>query len=109
MRKCLLLLVLCFVAQTAAVHSQPFRFLPAAGERGRTGESLPLPVVKIGRRVLELAPGALIFDQNNRTLVHAQLPVNAEVLYTRDQAGQVQRVYILTEEEKARLAAAGKR
>jgi hypothetical protein len=109
MRKCLLLLVLCFFAQAAAVHAQHMRFLPPAGERGTTGEPLPLPLLKIGKRVLQLAAGGLIFDQNNRTIVHAQLPVNADVLYTRDQAGQVQRIFILTAEEKARLQAAGKR
>jgi hypothetical protein len=109
MRKCLLLLVLCFAIQAAAVHAQQMRFLPPAGERGRTGEPLPLPLVKIGKRVLELAAGGLIFDQNNRTVVHAHLPVNADVLYTRDQAGQVQRIFILTDDEKAALKAAGKR
>jgi hypothetical protein len=109
MRKCLLLLVLCFFAQAAAVHAQHMRFLPPAGERGTTGEPLPLPLVKIGKRVLQLAAGGLIFDQNNRTIVHAHLPVNVDVLYTRDPPGQVQRIYILTDEEKARLNAAGKR
>jgi hypothetical protein len=109
MRKCLLLLVLCFAIQAAAVHAQQMRFLPPAGERGRTGEPLPLPLVKIGSRVLQLAAGGLIFDQNNRTIVHAHLPVNVDVLYTRDASGQVPRIYILSDEEKARLAAAGKR
>ena len=79
------------------------RFLPP-GERGVTGENLPLPHVKIDKRVLRLAPGGVIFDRNNRTIVHQHLPAGADVLYTRDQAGDVMRIYLLTDDEKARLA-----
>jgi hypothetical protein len=103
MRKYLLLLALFFICEAAG--AQPFRFLPPAGERGRTGEGLPLPDVKIDRRVLRLGPGALIFDQSNRSVVHGQLPVGADVFYTRDLGGNIQRIYILTDEEKARLTA----
>jgi hypothetical protein len=68
-----------------------------------------LPNVIIGSRVLRMAPGAVIYDQSNRTIVHQHLPAGAEIFFTRDQAGNVQRIYILTDAEKARLAAAGKR
>ena len=103
MRKSLLLLVLLAICQAAS--AQFVRFLPPAGERGRTGESLPMPDVKIGRQVLRLAPGAVIIDQNNRTVVQGALPVGADVFFTRDQAGNVQRIYVLTDAEKARFAA----
>ena len=103
MRKSLLLLVLFTIYQAAS--AQFIRFLPPFGERGRTGESLPMPDVKIGRQVLRLAPGAVIIDQNNRTVVQAALPVGVDVFYTRDQAGNVQRIYVLTDEERVRLAA----
>ena len=102
MRKCLLLLALCFIPAAAAI-AQFVRFLPA-GELGRTGEKLPLPEVTIDKRVLRLTPGGIIFDQNNRAILHQQLPAGAEVLYTRDQAGNVQRIYILTDEERVRFA-----
>src|SRR4051812_11682799 len=98
MRKSLLLLVLLLVLQGA--YAQPFRTLPAAGERGRTGESLPLPDVQIGRRVLRLSPGALVFDQNNRSIVHAAIPVGAHVFFTRDSSGDIRRLYILTDQER---------
>ena len=92
---------------TAQFISQ--RFLPAQGERGRLGEAQPLPMVKIGNRVLRMAPGAVIYDQQNRSILHAHLPQNADVYFTKDPAGNVMRVYILTEQERARLDAAGKR
>ena len=103
MRKSLLLLGLLIACQTA--QAQFVRFLPPVGERGKTGETLPLPDVKIDRRVLRLAPGGVIVDQNNRTILHAHLPVGAEVFFTRTQTGDIQRIYILTAEEQARLKA----
>jgi hypothetical protein len=85
------------------------RFLPPQGERGRLGEPQPLPMVKIGNRVLRMAPGAVIFDQQNRSILHAHLPQSADVYFTKDPAGNVLRVYILSEQERARLDAAGTR
>jgi hypothetical protein len=41
--------------------------------------------------------------------VHGQLPTGAEVLYSMDTAGAIQRMYILTDEELLRLQQAGKR
>ena len=99
MRKSLLLLVLLLFLEAA--HAQPFRTLPVAGELGRTGDTLPLPAVKIGRRVLRLGPGALVFDQNNRTVLHGLIPVHAHVFFTRDSHGDIRRLYILTEQERA--------
>ena len=103
MRKSLLLLVLSMIFGTA--HAQPFRTLPVAGYLGTTGDRLPLPGIVINKTVLTLAPGAVIYDQNNRTLTHAQLPVGADIFFTGDGVGNVMRVYILTAAEKARLKA----
>ena len=85
------------------------RFLPPQGERGRLGASQPLPYVQIGNRVLRLAPGGLIYDAQNRSMVHASLPPSADVLYTKDERGDIQRLYILSQQEKTRLDQAGKR
>jgi hypothetical protein len=109
MRKLLLLLALSLFMQLTHGHAQVMRTLPAAFERGRTAESQPLPHVKIGSRVLRLAPGAVIYDQHNRSIVHEHLPVGSEVAYTKDQSGTIQRIYILTDQELLRLAQAGKR
>lgn len=79
------------------------RPLPAQGERGRVGEQQPLPNIKIGSRVFQLAPGAVIYDQQNRSIVQSSLPAGVEVYYTRDTAGNVTRVFVLTDQEKKRL------
>jgi hypothetical protein len=103
MRKILLLLILSafFWAQTGA--AQQIRQLPASGKRGVTGKSLPLPKVAIGRDTFDLAPGGVIFDTYNRTILHNSLPVGADVWYQINSDGQLQRIYILRPEEQARL------
>ena len=109
MRKSLLLLLFSALLSSSAASAQVGRLLPDNGERATTGESQPLPLVKLGKSILRLAPGGLIFDQHNRTIVHASLPVKAEVLVVRNQAGDIQRMYILTAAEEARLRQAGRR
>ena len=104
--------LVCAALLSAGSASAQFisqRFLPEKGERGRVGEPQPLPMMKIGDRVLRLAPGAVIYDQQNRSILHAHLPQGADVYFTKDLTGSVLRVYILTDQERARLAAAGRR
>jgi hypothetical protein len=111
-RKLLLLLVFwsCLAAAIpAAAQFIQQRFLPANGARGTLGEPQLFPAVRIGSRTLRLSPGARIYDRSNRTIVHAQLPPGAEVLYSTDQTGDIQRMYILTDEELLRLRQAGRR
>ena len=112
MRKLLLLLIFysCLTAPgPAAAQFIQQRFLPANGVRGTLGEPQVFPAVRIGSRTLRLSPGARIYDRSNRTIVHAQLPPGAEVLYSTDQGGDIQRMYILTDEELLRLRQAGRR
>ena len=112
MRKLLLLLILSVSIGTCAAAYAQFisqRFLPANGERGKLGTQQEYPLVQIGSKVLRLSPGARIYDAANRTIVHAHLPAGAEIFYSKEQSGAVQRIYILTEQEIARLKAAGKR
>ena len=112
MRKLLLLLIFSVTAAAAVPAAAQFisqRFLPANSELGTLGATQLFPGVAIGRNVLLLTPGARIYDRDNRTIVHAQLPPGAEVVYSRDQAGYVQRIYILTEQELLALKQAGKR
>jgi hypothetical protein len=113
MRKILLLfnLLACSaIAATASAvlwpqpgYAQQVRFLPANGKRGVTGNNLPLPQVVIGRETRILAPGGIIFDTYNRTIVHGSLPVGADVWYQLNDTGQIQRIYILRPDEQARL------
>ena len=109
MHKYLLLLTLYGLVAIGSAYAQHVRMLPAQGERGTLGENQPLPLVKIGGKVLRLAPGGVIYDQSNRSIVHANLPAAAAVLYTKDLNGDIQRMYILTEQEQVRLDRAGKR
>jgi hypothetical protein len=82
---------------------QQIRQLPANGKRGTTGDLLPLPQVVINRETLTLAPGGLIFDTNNRTILHQSLPPGSDVWFQLNNIGQIQRIYILRPEEQARL------
>ena len=109
MPKSLLLLAFCVACGLTTAHAQVMRILPAVFERGETGASQPLPLVKVGNRTLKLAPGAVIYDRENRSIIHEQLPVGVQVLYTRDQSGDIQRIFILTREELQRLSQAGRR
>lgn len=111
MRKSLLLLTFVVCAAIlgwAADSDAQMRQLPLNGKRGLTGESMSLPLVRIGRETLKLAPGGLIFDTQNRTIVHAALPVGADVWYQVNTGGDVQRIYILTPLEQQRLDQAKK-
>ena len=96
------LLGLGFIAvATAQLMHQ--RQLPGDGLRGDLGAPLPLPMVQIGREVLRLSPGAVVYDAQNRTIVQSALPSEGAVLYTKDANGDVQRLYILTPSEQAML------
>ena len=111
LRKFLILLTFCcpLVPLGASAQFIQQRFLPADGVRGTLGEPQAFPGVQIGNQILRLTPGARIYDQSNRTIVHGQLPSGAEVLYVTDKAGDVQRIYVLTDEELLRLKQTGKR
>jgi hypothetical protein len=108
MRNILILLIISAFSWAGLGVAQQIRFLPEKGKRGYTGERQPMPMVVIGRERLQLAPGGVIFDTNNRTIVQGNLPVGADVWYQTTTDGQVQRIYILRPEEQARLNQAGK-
>jgi hypothetical protein len=99
MRKCRILLVLGLLwagfVQAQFLSQRP---LPAQGERGRVGDPQPLPNIKIGSRVMQLAPGAVIYDQQNRSIVQSSLPPGVEVYYTKDKVVNVTRVFNLTDQ-----------
>lgn len=107
MRKILLLLKLFVLAAVFAMaqfgYAQGLRTLPANGKRGITGEPRPLPMVIINRAEAKLAPGGIIYDTNNRTILHQNLPADADVWFQLNTTGDIQRIYILTPDERARL------
>jgi hypothetical protein len=109
MLKLLLLFTLSFfgvgVSLSLSQHAeaQQIRFLPANGKRGTTGTKQALPLLIINRETLRLAPGGLIFDINNRTILHGSLPMGADIWYQLNFSGEVQRIYILRPDEQTRL------
>ena len=61
------------------------------------------PYVIIGDKRFHLAPGSLIFDQNNRIILPNYLPRRAIVLYNVDGNGDLHKMWLLTPEEVANL------
>ncbi|HUL41838.1 MAG TPA: hypothetical protein VLV32_08030 [Burkholderiales bacterium] len=78
------------------------RLLPQNGVLGELTAS-SYPYVIIGDKKLHLAPGSLIFDQNNRIILPNYLPRKATVLYSVDSNGDLHEMWILTPEEVANL------
>ena len=101
MRKLLLLLALVMLAPPAPAQS--LRTLPANAKRGTVGQQHPLPLVEINSTVLRLAPGGVIYDQNNRSIIHGALPPGAHVAFTVDMNGDIARIYLLTHAEREQL------
>jgi hypothetical protein len=76
------------------------RQFPASGKLGEiVGQQHPFPLFQIDNKVMRLAPGGLIFDENNRTILHGLVPERAHVLFVQDMTGDVTRVYILRPDE----------
>ena len=93
------------LALDAGLAYSQLRTLPANAKRAElTGYQSPFVV--IGGETRRLAPGAVIFDTNNRTITPGFLPARADVVYTIDQTGSVMRIYLLTAQEQQRLDAA---
>ncbi len=108
----LLALLVCAAASCATfwpteARAQFQRNLPAGGVVGvlAANPNLPLPMVQIDSRVFRLAPGGIIVDQNNRTILHAQIPLRAAAYIFFDGNGDVQRMFLLTPDELQRLRA----
>ncbi len=60
-------------------------------------------MVAIGKQLLRLSPGGIIFDAANRRITHGQLLPGSDVVYQLDRNGEILRIVILTPEEQARL------
>ena len=89
---------------TAGAAYAQMRTLPGNAKRATVGqEQYPLPYINIGGTRLRLAPGGVIYDQNNRTIVHGALPPGADVAVVPDMNGYIGRIYILTPQEQAQF------
>ena len=104
MPKFLLLLGLVLAYAIGASAYAQVRTLPANAKRVTVGhQQFSMPYVALGNRQVKLAPGAVIYDQQNRSIVHGALPPGADVVFTTDMQGDVSRIYILTPSEQNQL------
>lgn len=88
----------------SASHAQLVRQFPADGKLGElVGRQHPFPLLEINNKVVRLAPGGVIFDAQNRTLLHNQLPPASPVLFVEDRKGEIARIYLLRPDELERL------
>jgi len=99
----LLLLVAASLLLAATGYAQ-LRTVPANAKRATVGQPQVLPYVELNGKVLKLAPGGVIYDQNNRTIVHGALPPGADVAVTPALNGDIARIYILTPVERAQFS-----
>jgi len=101
----LLALSLTVILLTASVAYAQLRTLPANAKPAKVGaQRLPLPYINFGGTApFKLAPGGVIYDENNRYILHEALPPGADVVYTLDMNGDIARIYILTLQEQAQV------
>jgi hypothetical protein len=105
MPKFLLFLFLSIVSLPALAE----RSFPDEAVRASLKAPVPYPLVQLGGKVYRMAPGAIVRDESNRKILHTDLPSNAEVLFLPDANGEIARIWILTPEERAALARAGRK
>ncbi len=99
-------LLLLIALTTGVAHAA--RPLPPDGNTGQF-KALDYPMVQIGKNILRLAPGARVFSDGNRIVMHNQLPAEAKVMYQHDISGTVLNIWLLSEEEIQELKKAGKK
>ena len=101
----LLALSLTVILLTTGVAYAQLRTLPANAKPAKVGaQRLPLPYINFGGTApFKLAPGGVIYDENNRYILHEALPPGADVVYTLDMNGDIARIYILTPQEQAQV------
>ena len=96
------------LALTAAIattsHAQMPRQFPANSKLGELiGQQQAFPLLQINNKILRLAPGGRIIDEQNRTIVHGSLPQQASVLFVEDMNGDISRIYLLRPDELERI------
>jgi hypothetical protein len=96
------LLALIVASLAVAVCAQSLaRTIPTEARRGEFTHVMQ-GIVSVNGQRMKLAPGALIYAQNNLTIVPSEVPPNSLVDYTLDRNGDLFKVWILTPAEAAR-------
>ena len=103
MPKLLAITIAALLLSVGIAYAQ-LRAMPANAKRATVGQQqFAMPYIDLNGNRVKLAPGGVIYDQNNRTLVHGALPLGVPVAYTLDMNGDVARIYILTPQEQAQF------
>jgi hypothetical protein len=79
------------------------RTLPPATRLAKVGDPQMLPYVQLNGVVARMTPGAVIYDENNRSITQNMLPSGAIVGFTTDSSGDIARIYILTPQERTQV------
>ncbi|MBL8483395.1 MAG: hypothetical protein JNJ60_14445 [Rhodocyclaceae bacterium] len=98
MRSISVAICLMLAVFTGYAMAQPLRKVPDTAVRAKM-TSYYDGSVKLGSKVYLLAPGALIFNTENRILLPVYVPETTEVAYLLNSDGRVWRVWILAPEE----------
>ena len=106
MRKIQLACFAAIVVLAGATQAVAERTFPEHAKRGDL-QAYKYPSMKIGGHVYKLAPGSRIFNQKNLIIMPASLQVQtAPVMYLLDISGDLSRIWLLTDDEAARLPVA---
>ncbi len=100
MSRYIVTLLLAAVSLLASFSALAARAFPVDARPGQL-QGVEYPLVRIDGKVLQLAPGSVVYDQNNLSVVGAMLPQSAPVYYRLDSQGQVRNIWIMTPEEQA--------
>lgn len=101
-KRILALLFFCFILPAFAG-----RILPPEATPGQLNAN-SYPLVTISGKVYHMAPGGKIYDQSNRIIMPGTLPESGKVVFLTDMNGDISKIWLLTPEEEAALAGAGK-
>jgi len=85
------------LAWSGTTHAQ-VRTFPANSQQVRIGE-VGNGLVVINGNTLKLAPGLLVFNENNRTIVRSRIPAGVVARVLVNTRNEIQRVWILTVDE----------
>ena len=98
------LLGLCFAASAVAAQVTSIRGAPMDVKPAIIAVSATPPIITLDGKADRFSPGARIRDRDNRLLLTGTLAgKSVYTVYKRDAAGMVHDVWLLTEEEYAKL------
>jgi hypothetical protein len=75
------------------------RSLPDSAKRGEL-TATQYPYVTIGGKRFQLAPGAKVYDKDNRIILPTMYPTRAPIAYQQDFNGDIIKIWLLTVEEQ---------